>query len=69
MCAESRREFLRQTRRDESACAIQVNMRRVIQRRRYLDLLLENKGLSNQSAAAIQAMTEVELLGRCIRHK
>jgi hypothetical protein len=57
VCAESRREFLRRTRRDESASAIQANVRRVIQRRRYLDLLSEKERLSNHSAAAIQAMT------------
>ncbi len=55
--AESMREFLRQTRRDEAASAIQANVQRVIQRRRYLDLSLEKEQLSNQSAVAIQAMT------------
>ena len=60
---DSRREFLRRKRRDESATAIQSNMRRVIQRRRYLDLQSEKERLSNQSAAAIQAMTR----GRIIR--
>ncbi len=54
--AESRREFLRQTWRDESASAVQANVQRVIQRQQYLDLLLEKERLSNQSAAAIQAM-------------
>jgi hypothetical protein len=55
--AESRREFLRQTQRDESASTIQANVQRVIQRRRYLNLLLEKERLNNQLAAAIQAMT------------
>jgi hypothetical protein len=54
--AESRREFLRRMRRDESASAIQVNVQWVIQRRRYLDLLSEKERLSDQSATAIQAM-------------
>ena len=62
--AESRREFLRQKRRDESAAAIQANVRRVIQRRRYLDLLSEKERLSNQSAAAIQAMTRGRITRR-----
>ncbi len=59
--AESRREFLRQTRRDESASTIQANVQRVIQRWRYLDLLLEKEQLSNQSATAFQAMTRVRI--------
>jgi hypothetical protein len=54
--AESRRELLRQMRRDKSASAIQANVQRVIQRRGYLNLLLEKEQLSNQSATAIQAM-------------
>jgi hypothetical protein len=58
VCAESRIEFLRPAQRDESASAIQGNVQRVIQRQWYLDLLLEKKRLSNQSAAAIQAMTK-----------
>jgi hypothetical protein len=57
VCAKSRRELLRQTQRDESASAIHANVRRVIQRQRYLDLLSEKDWLSKQLAAAIQAMT------------
>jgi hypothetical protein len=44
-------------RRDESASAIKANVQRVIQRRRYLNLLSEKERLSNQLATAIQAMT------------
>ena len=62
--AESRREFLRRKRRDGSATAIQSNVRRVIQRRRYIDLLSEKERLSNRSAAAIQAMTRGSIARR-----
>lgn len=62
--AESRREFLRRKRRDESAATIQANVRRAIQRRQYLDLLSEKERLSNQSAAAIQSMTRGRLTRR-----
>mmetsp|Transcript_21500 Transcript_21500/g.51956 ORF Transcript_21500/g.51956 Transcript_21500/m.51956 type:complete len:512 (-) Transcript_21500:111-1646(-) len=53
--SESRRDYLRQKRRDESAAAIQANIRRQIQRKSYLNLLSERERLSNRSAAAIQA--------------
>ncbi len=56
--AESKREFLRQMRRDESTSTIQANMQRAIQRQWYLDLLSEKEWLSKQSAATIQAMTK-----------
>ncbi|KAL3774478.1 hypothetical protein ACHAW5_001233 [Stephanodiscus triporus] len=62
--AESRREFLRRKRRDESAATIQANVRRVIQRRQFLDLLSEKERLSNQSAAAIQSMMRGRLTRR-----
>ncbi|KAL7530587.1 hypothetical protein ACHAXR_003579 [Thalassiosira sp. AJA248-18] len=54
--ADSHREYLRQTRRNESAATIQANVRRRSQRKIYLDLLMERNTLSNQSAAAIQAI-------------
>ena len=55
LCAESRREYLRQKRRDESVTTIQASVRRGSQRNIYLDLLIERKRLNNQSAATIQA--------------
>lgn len=62
--AESMREFLRRKRRDGSATTIQSNVRRVIQRRRYIDLLSEKERLSNRSAALIQAMTRGSIARR-----
>ena len=56
MCATTRREYLKQQQREDSAAYIQASVRRRIQRRYYLDLLSERERLSNQSAAAIQAI-------------
>ncbi|KAL7552864.1 hypothetical protein ACHAWF_016109 [Thalassiosira exigua] len=56
MEADDRRERLRRKRRDDSAAAIQANVRRASQRRRYLDLLAERRQASERSAATIQAM-------------
>lgn len=61
--AESKREYLRQKRRDESLLTIQTFTRGRIQRIHYLDLLAERKRvLSNRSATAIQAVMRGKLL-------
>lgn len=54
--AVSRREYLREKQRIESAATIQANERRRFQRKTYLNLLMEQNRLNNQSAASIQAM-------------
>lgn len=61
--AESKREYLRQKRRDDSLLTIQTFTRGRMQRIHYLDLLAERKReLSNRSATVIQAVMRGKLL-------
>ena len=61
--AESKREYLRQKRREDSLLTIQTFTRGRMQRIHYLDLLAERKReLSNRSATVIQAVMRGKLL-------
>eukprot|EP00956_Cyclotella_meneghiniana_P011697 scaffold16470_cov61-Cyclotella_meneghiniana.AAC.8 len=64
LLVQSMREEMHTKLRNQSAIVIQTTVRRIIQRRQYIDLLSWNQRISHQSASAIQSILRGKLTRR-----
>ena len=64
LLVKSIREVMSRKLRNQSAIVIQTTIRRIIQRKLYIDLLSWNRTISNQSASAIQSMLRGKMTRR-----